>query len=492
MSFDFFDSRVLIQFGRPVGGLNAELLGVLRVQPLPTLEFHFLAADDAADRLPSQKPVEGIQKIADGTPGYSKCQWGTTNVSRDEYRALHIFTFGAISFSVICYILAVVRAFKFRGAQTMARLRMRSLLWGALLTASLGWLVVSLAQAHDAARAVVTPHQPVTSFTAPVLVKNSPTNLRYFDVSWNDNSKQRYYLADRTNNAIDVVDSATDTFLGFIGKGHYTGSRPCPNNPKDMRLCAGPSGVVTDDLGHVWSGDGDANVIEANDVPGTTIIRSIPTHGNGRIDELAYDPIDQIVMAENDGDTPPYVVFVSVESGSIIGRYVYPKNQDGMEQPAWDRQTRLFYQNVPGQKNRLDVFDPHHLPKPIKSFPVECSGGLLGLTLSGLTVGPNWQLMTVCGSVGGVTIDSRNGKLGKPIPEGGDADEVWYDPGSGNYYFSRNDKLAVVSAATEKFVAYIPLGSHSVAANAKNRHVFVPVAGKGIFVVTPRRTTRSR
>jgi hypothetical protein len=324
-------------------------------------------------------------------------------------------------------------------------------------------------------------------FTEPVLVKGSPTNLRAFDVSWNNNSTQRYYLADRTNNAIDLVDSATDTFLGFIGRGHYTGSRPCPGQPEELRLCAGPNGVVTDDLGHVWAGDGDANIIEADDKPGTGIIRSISTNGKGRIDELAYDPIDRILMAENDGDSPPYVVFVSVTDGSVLGRYVYPKKQDGMEQPAWVHQTGLFYQNVPGKTNRLDVFDPHKLPNPVKSFPVECTGGLLGLTLSGLTVGPNARLMTVCGSLGGVTVDSRTGKIGKIIPEGADADEVWYDSGSNNYYFSQNSKLTVVSAATEKFLTSIPLGSHSVAANAINKHVFVPVAGKGIFAVAPRK-----
>jgi len=340
--------------------------------------------------------------------------------------------------------------------------------------------------AREVARAS-TPNDSGQLFTAPVLVKGSPTNLRAFDVSWNDNATQRYYLADRTNNAIDVVDSATDTFLGFIGRGHYTGSRPCPGQPRELRLCAGPSGVVTDDLGHVWAGDGDANIIEADDKPSTTIIRSIPTNGKGRIDELAYDPRDRILMAENDGDSPPYIVFVSVTDGSVLGRYVYPKEQDGMEQPVWVPQTGLFYQNVPGKMNRLDVFDPHKLPNPVKSFPVECTGGLLGLTLSGLTVGLNGRLMTVCGSVGGVTVDSRSGKVGKIIPEGADADEVWYDSGSNNYYFSQNSKLTAVSAATERFLTSIPLGSHSVAANARNRHVFVPVAGKGIFVFAPRK-----
>jgi hypothetical protein len=365
-----------------------------------------------------------------------------------------------------------------------ARLRIYAIACAALLAAAVGG-ASSRRTSPLAAPAQTAPQDYAQLFTEPVMVKGSPTNLRSLDVSWNDNARQRYYLADRTNNAIDLVDSATDTFLGFIGKGHYTGARLCPGT-NDGRLCAGPNGVVTDDLGHVWAGDGDANIIEADDKPGTTIVRSIPTNGKGRIDEMAYDPTTHILLAENDGDTPPYIVFVNVKDGSIVGRYDYPKEQDGMEQPAWDRATGMFYQNVPGKMNRLDVFDPHKLPNPVKSLPVACSGGLLGLTLSGLTVGPNGRLMTVCGSVGGLSVDPRTGKAGNPVPEGSDADEVWYDPGANNYYFSKNSKLAVVSGATEKFVTYIPLGSHSVAANAKNKHVFVPVGGKGIFMVAPK------
>ena len=79
-----------------------------------------------------------------------------------------------------------------------------------------------------------------------VLVKNSPINYgtNGFDISWVDNSTQKYYLADRTNNTIDFVDAATDTFLGFIGKGQYTGTKRCPGQPKDLRHCAGPNGVA--------------------------------------------------------------------------------------------------------------------------------------------------------------------------------------------------------------------------------------------------------
>ncbi len=346
---------------------------------------------------------------------------------------------------------------------------------------------------------LLTPRESGQIFTEPVLVKGSPTNLASFDVSWNDNSTQRYYFADRTNDAIDLVDSATDTFLGFIGKGHFTGARVCPGT-RDARHCAGPNGVVTDDLGHVWSGDGEGNIIEADATkPGTTIIRSIPTGGKFRVDEMAYDPIDRILMISNDGDSPPFLTFISIRDGSVLGHFMYPTGQDGMEQSVWVRETGMFYQNVPGDKNRIDVFDPRKLPNPVKSFPVQCSGGLIGLTVSGLTVGPKGLLMTVCGTVGGLSVDPGTGKSGRTIPEGADADEAWYDPGSNYYYFSRPGNagtatgastssaggIAVVNADTGKLVANIPVASHSVAVNAKNKHVFIPGGGKGIFVVAP-------
>jgi hypothetical protein len=248
----------------------------------------------------------------------------------------------------------------------------------------------------------------------------------------------------------------------------------------------------------VWAGDGDGNIIEADArKPGAAILRKIPTGGKFRVDELAYDPVHQILMASNDGDSPPFLTFVSAKNGSLLGHYKYSVDQDGMEQPVWVGQTGWFYQNVPGPKNRIDVFDPRKLPNPIMSFRVECSGGLLNLTLSGLTDGPNGRLMTICGSVGGLSLDPRTGKIYKMIPEMADVDQVWYDSGSNRYYFVHRagrgggDMFAVgiVDAATETFIEDIPIegNSHSIAVSAKNTHIFVPVGGKGIFVIAPGR-----
>jgi len=48
--------------------------------------------------------------------------------------------------------------------------------------------------------------------------------------------------------------------------------------------------------------------------------------------------------------------------------------------------------------------------------------------------------------------------------------------------------VSVVNADTEKFMEDIRFegaGVHSVAVDARNQHIFVPVNGKGIFVVAP-------
>jgi hypothetical protein len=62
------------------------------------------------------------------------------------------------------------------------------------------------------------------------LVTGSPTNYGAygFDISWVDNSTQKHYLMDRANNAIDLVDAATGTFLGFIGSTAGIQKSGCP------------------------------------------------------------------------------------------------------------------------------------------------------------------------------------------------------------------------------------------------------------------------
>src|SRR5207248_192295 len=67
--------------------------------------------------------------------------------------------------------------------------------------------------------------------------------LHGFDISWVDADTQRYYLADRSNKAVDVVDAKNGTFLkqitgGFAGV-KFNGVGAANND------ISGPNGVVT-------------------------------------------------------------------------------------------------------------------------------------------------------------------------------------------------------------------------------------------------------
>src|SRR3989442_1803320 len=55
------DSRLLSRLRRPVGRFNTELVGVLRVQPLPAAELHRVATSDAADGSSAEKAIQNIE-----------------------------------------------------------------------------------------------------------------------------------------------------------------------------------------------------------------------------------------------------------------------------------------------------------------------------------------------------------------------------------------------------------------------------------------------
>src|SRR6202011_5537093 len=65
------DSRLLSRLRRPVGRFNTELLGVLRVQPLPAAELHRLSTNDAADGSSAEKAIQNIETNV--PPGSTHC-----------------------------------------------------------------------------------------------------------------------------------------------------------------------------------------------------------------------------------------------------------------------------------------------------------------------------------------------------------------------------------------------------------------------------------
>src|SRR5947209_7017726 len=83
----------------------------------------------------------------------------------------------------------------------------------------------------------------------PIPAQNNTAGAMYsFDISYVDQSTQTYYLADRSNKAVDVVDARTGQFKTQIFANPASrGFTPCPSSvtpPPGTNDCAGPDGVV--------------------------------------------------------------------------------------------------------------------------------------------------------------------------------------------------------------------------------------------------------
>ncbi len=261
-----------------------------------------------------------------------------------------------------------------------------------------------------------------------------------------------------------------------------------------------------------------------------------------RADELAYDANDGLLLVVNNADTPPFATLVNVNktTGALtVGkRITFDKAHTGVdatngaEQPVWEPVTGKFYLSIPqvgpnakdGAVIRISTAGTVEAQYPIQF----CQP-------AGLTLGPNLDLLVGCntlfGTDGGVwdstknvtaapiqvIIDARTGAIDKIVPGVGVGDEVWFNKGDGNYYTASSTSplrpteviaatpltaqgaaiLGVIDAREKSLKQLVPTfnvpavttgpalhaasTAHSVAANAENNHVFVPLGANNVF-----------
>jgi len=102
-----------------------------------------------------------------------------------------------------------------------------------------------------------------------------------FDISWFDSGLNRYYLADRSNSAVDVITppSAVDQFQpGFVGV-RFTDTNGNLCSPPSATCTvsndvSGPDGVLTlnnNGTKQLWVGDGDSRVWVLNPTTGAVL-----------------------------------------------------------------------------------------------------------------------------------------------------------------------------------------------------------------------------
>jgi DNA-binding beta-propeller fold protein YncE len=323
-------------------------------------------------------------------------------------------------------------------------------------------------------------------------IKMPGATLESFDIGWVDQATNRYYLADRSNKSVDVIDAKTDKYLtritGFVGDG-----------PKGN--VSGPNGVVVIN-NEVWAGDGDSTV-KVIDLKAGKIVDTIKTGGKKRADEIAWDPKDGVFIVANDADEPPFVTLISTKPGhKILAKIDFPQATDGIEQSAYNPVDGMFYVDIPqidkqDAKGGLAMIDPK-TAKFVKMLPVD------NCIPHGLAKGPGSLMYIGCNAgtkkdklAGEMAVfDTKAGKVVATIPGAGGSDEAIANEKAGQWYAAvSNDRtgsaLAVMDIKTNKVVQKFPTstGAHSVAVSQSNNHVFVPARASNncgcILVLAP-------
>ena len=185
------------------------------------------------------------------------------------------------------------------------------------------------------------------------------TAFTVFDLGLVDTTNHRYYVTDRSQDAVLVYDTLTDTPAGpasggQIGQGLFTGAICCAQNrAANFNPLTGPNGVIITaaaqglgdaKLGLAWVSDGDSTVkvfnaatgapITASQITaagasplGTGVITGVsadftsPTAidsciragimcGDFRADETSFDPKDNILLVSNGDPGVPFVTLI--------------------------------------------------------------------------------------------------------------------------------------------------------------------------------------
>ncbi len=397
----------------------------------------------------------------------------------------------------------------------------------AILVAPMLFGVGSLATSGAAFAACTGPGAPTTTETKCLTAVQIPgAALRSYDISWVNPHRAEYYLADRSNAGIDIIDTRHLTFKRTLGKGHFVGivlnANGTVNNDK-----SGPDGVVTHGR-WLYAGDGDSTlkVFDLDAPDASALKQTISTGGSFRVDEMALTTDGELLLTVNNAEEPAAYANLFAANGDrnhssvlmlskiTINATLFP-GSPAIEQPTWDPTTKRFYVSVPilgkpggcGAGITCDggmmVIDPTTVTPGtfvLGAFDPAKNSGVIQLSNcgpNGATVGPNDNLLLGCTSANNPTNDSTlvinaTTKHFSHVNSIVGSDEVWFNKGDGRYYTGSNRNCKIAGAqcpaaanqqavlgvidGTSVLIETIPQssGSHSVAADSKRNLIFVP------------------
>ena len=409
--------------------------------------------------------------------------------------------------------------------------------------------VTCLATTGAMATAPCTFNPPLTTETQCLTAIVIPGHgLRSFDISFVNEGRGEYYLGDRSNSGIDVIDTSSlkwkRTIGGFVGIV-LNGSGAVDNNH------SGPDGVASHGR-WLYGGDGNSTlrVYDLDARPDLAFKQALSTGGTTRVDEMALTTDGLKLVAANNAEDPPFATLFNANGDAKISNVtkiakikvdptIIPTGFGlSLEQPAWDPGTARFYNSIPVIANNPSGCNYGQL-----AGPITCDGGVLvidpatvtgpadvtlgafntstrtgvialhGCGPNGATVGPDENILFGCTPANNpsnvITLVMNAVTLAQiPVQHITGSDEVWFNAGDNRYYTGSNRDckapgspcpsasqqaavLGVIDAGTNLLIEKVPQSSnsHSVAASSKRNLIFVPQVGTVAAVGTGGDTT---
>jgi hypothetical protein len=326
----------------------------------------------------------------------------------------------------------------------------------------------------------------LSSVPIPVNDLNTGTGTFSFDISYVDQSTGVYYLADRSNFAVDALSSESSVTQIVPNNGHapFRGFTPCAP-PAGANDCAGPNGVVAA-FPWLFVTDAPSRVLtfDLRQNPPLTVSEVTTMAGEPtRADELAYDPKDGLILAINNAASPPFGTLISVNQ--TTGALAVVKNiifdaangvdaRNGVEQPVWDPGTQKFYLSIPQIGPDPTVGGVIRIST---AGTVEATYPITFCSPAGLALGPRENLLANCNTIWAnngslwtgnadrntdtaapqlVILDAKTGSILANVAGAGVGDEAWFNAGDNHYYAASSGSNLAPNAL---FPARPPVGT---------------------------------
>ena len=320
----------------------------------------------------------------------------------------------------------------------------------------------------------------LSSVQIPVSALSTTHGTFSFDISTVDQSTGTYYLADRSNKAVDAVAGESVVTQIFPNNGHapFAGFTPCvPVDDHGANDCAGPNGVVAV-FPWLFVTDAPSRVLsfDLRDNPPKTVSECTTKAGEPtRADELAYDPKDGLILAINNAASPPFGTLVKVDQATgvltcgtniILDAAHGVDAQNGAEQPVWDPGTQKFYLSIPQITGNATVGGVIRIST---TGAIEATYPITFCSPAGLALGPNENLLVGCNTIWAedgtlwtgnadrnndtaapqyVILDAVTGTILANVAGAGVGDEVTFNAGDNHYYGAASGSNLAPNAIT--------------------------------------------